>query len=238
MKFIKDLFVELIAAVLVAILAIIIAIILTDCSYAAITAPEYAKPGELVRVTSDTEADWIVAPEEYNRTSYVDSNKKTLVIANPKEGTVYLFAATIDPETQEPKAYCWKLIISEQAPETDEKVDPTPIPKPVEIVFPHTVTNAIRDIDSPNKENGVKALLDVLKSTVGFIDNGSVTTPAGARETIRRNWTMKAATVSPDTETLWAPVLIEVFKPLAVNDVKSVRESLNTLIKALEGANE
>ena len=243
MKELKDItaafFGEIVVGAVVVTLSIALAYAITGCiSYAAITAPEYAKPGELVRVTSDTEADWIVAPEEYNRTSYIDSNKKTLVIANPKEGTVYLFAATADPETQEPKAYCWKLIITEQAPETDDKVDPAPTPKPVEIVFPQTVTNAIRDIDSPNKENEVKALLDVLKSTVGFIDNGSVTTPAGARETIRRNWTIRAAAISPETETIWAPVLIQVFKPLATNDVKNVKESLNTLIKALEGTNE
>lgn len=235
MKYVKEIIAELV--VLAIGVGIIVAVV--NCmSFAAITAPEYAKPGELVRVTSDTEADWIVAPEEYNRTSYVDSNKKTLVIANPKVGTVYIFAATVDSETQEPKAYCWKLIITEQAPETDDKVDPAPTPKPVEIVFPQTVTDAIKNIDSPNKEAEIKSLLYVLKSTVGFIDNGSVTTPAGARETIRRNWTMKAAAISPDTETIWAPVLIQVFKPLATNDVKNVKESLNTLIKALEGTNE
>lgn len=235
MRFIKELLAEIVIGLTLAVLAIVVA---SRVAHAAITAPEYAKPGELVRVTSDTEADWIVAPEEYNRTAYIDSNKKTLVIANPKEGTVYLFAATVDPETQEPKAYCWKLIITEQAPETDDKVDPAPTPKPVEIVFPQTVTDAIRDVNSPTKESDMKALLDVLKSTAGFIDNGSITTPAGARETIRRNWTMKSAAISPDTETMWAPVLIQVFKPLATNDVKNVKESLNTLIKALEGTNE
>lgn len=239
MKSLKNLFGDVLMAVGIVMIVTAITSIVCKCvSYAAITAPEYAKPGELVRVTSDTEADWIVAPEEYNRTSYVDSNKKTLVIANPKEGTVYIFAATVDSETQEPKAYCWKLIITEQAPETDDKVDPAPTPKPVEIVFPQTVTDAIDSIDSPNKEKEVTGLLDVLKSTIAFIDNGSVTTPAGARETIRRNWTIRAAAISPDTETIWAPVLIQVFKPLATNDVKNVKESLNTLIKALEGANE
>lgn len=235
MKFIKELLAEIVIGLALAVLAIVVA---SQVAHAAITAPEYAKPGELVRVTSDTEADWIVAPEEYNRTSYIDSNKKTLVIANPKEGTVYIFAATVDSETQEPKAYCWKLIITEQAPETDDKVDPAPTPKPVEIVFPQTVTDAIKNIDSPNKDAEIKSLLYVLKSTVGFIDNGSVTTPAGARETIRRNWTIRAAAISPDTETIWAPVLIQVFKPLATNDVKNVNVSLSTLIKALEGTNE
>lgn len=235
MKYVKEIIAELV--VLAVGVGIIIAVV--NCmSLAAITAPESARPGELVKVTSDVEADWVVQPDEYNQTAYIDSNKKTLVIANPKEGTVYIFAATVDSETQEPKAYCWKLIITEQAPEMDDKVDPAPTPKPVEIVFPQTVTDAIKNIDSPNKDAEIKSLLYVLKSTVGFIDDGSVTTPAGARETIRRNWTIRAAAISPDTETIWAPVLIQVFKPLATNDVKNVKESLNTLIKALEGTNE
>lgn len=230
---------EIVIGAVVVILSIALAYAITGCvSYAAITAPESARLGELVKVTSDVEADWVVQPDEYSQTAYIDSNRKTLVLANPKPGTVYIFAATTDVETNSPKAFCWKLIITEQAPETDDKVDPAPTPKPVEIVFPQTVTNAIRDISTANKESELKSLLDVLKSTVGFIDNGSVTSPAGARETIRRNWTIKAAAVSPDTETIWAPVLIEVFKPLATNDVNSVRESLDTLIKALEGTNE
>ena len=221
--------------IIVILLIVVAGALLISCAcHATITAPEYAKPGELVMVTSDTEADWIVAPEEYNKTSYVDSNKKTLVLANPKPGTVYIFAATTDVETNSPKAFCWKLEITEQAPTGDEVIPP----KPIEIAFPQTVTDAIDSIDSPNKEKEVTGLLDVLKSTIAFIDNGSVTTPAGARETIRRNWTIRAAAISPDTEAIWAPVLIQVFKPLATNDVKNVKESLNTLIKALEGTNE
>ena len=225
--------------IIVILLIVVAGALLISCAcHAAITAPESARPGELVKVTSDVEADWIVQPDEYSQTAYIDSNRKTLVLANPKPGTVYIFAATTDAETNSPKAFCWKLEITEQAPETDDKVDPAPTPKPVEVVFPQTVTDAIKNIDSPNKDAEIKSLLYVLKSTIAFIDNGSVTTPAGARETIRRNWTIRAAAISPDTETIWAPVLIQVFKPLATNDVKNVKESLNTLIKALEGTNE
>ena len=211
--------------IIVILLIVVAGALLISCAcHAAITAPESARPGELVKVTSDVEADWIVQPDEYSQTAYIDSNRKTLVLANPKPGTVYIFAATTDAETN--------------SPETDDKVDPAPTPKPVEVVFPQTVTDAIKNIDSPNKDAEIKSLLYVLKSTIAFIDNGSVTTPAGARETIRRNWTIRAAAISPDTETIWAPVLIQVFKPLATNDVKNVKESLNTLIKALEGTNE
>ena len=199
-------------------------------SYAAITAPESARPGELVKVTSDVEADWIVQPDEYSQTAYIDSNRKTLVLANPKPGTVYVFAATVDEETKAPKAFCWKLEITEQAPTADEVIPP----KPIEIAFPQTVTDAIDSIDSPNKEKEVTGLLDVLKSTIAFIDNGSVTTTAGARETIRRNWILKANSVSKDTETLWAPVLIQIFKPLNDTDLQKVKGSLNECIKAME----
>ena len=113
--------------------------VFTCVSYAAITAPESARPGELVKVMSDVEADWVVQPDEYNQTAYIDSNRKTLVLANPKPGTVYIFAATTDAETKEPKAFCWKLEISEQAPTGDEVIPP----KPIEIGFPQTVTEAI-----------------------------------------------------------------------------------------------
>lgn len=231
MKFIKDFFAEIVIVLTVAILATAIAFAISGCmAYAALTAPEQVKPGELIRVTSDTEADWIVQPDEYRKTAYVDSNKKTLVLLGAKQGTVYVFAATV--VGGEPKAYCWKVEITEQAPEQDDVI-PVP-PEPVDIVFPQTVTNAVDSIDSPNKEKEVTGLLDVLKSTIAFIDNGSVTTPAGARETIRRNWTIKAANVSSDTEQNWAPVLIEIFKPLSTNDVKSIRENLLSLVKAME----
>ena len=204
--------------------------VFTCVSYAAITAPESARPGELVKVMSDVEADWVVQPDEYNQTAYIDSNRKTLVLANPKPGTVYIFAATTDAETKEPKAFCWKLEISEQAPTGDEVIPP----KPIEIGFPQTVTDAINSVDSPNKEKEKTDLLDVLKSTVAFINNGSVTTTAGARETIRRNWILKANSVSKDTETLWAPVLIQIFKPLNDTDLQKVKGALNECIKAME----
>ena len=205
-------------------------LLLCGLAYAAINAPESARPGELVKVTSDVEADWVVQPDEYNQTAYIDSNKKTLVLANPKPGTVYIFAATTDAETNSPKAFCWKLEISEQAPTGDEVIPP----KPIDIGFPQTVTDAIDSVDSPNKEKEKTELLDVLKSTVAFIDNGSVTTSAGARETIRRNWILKANSVSNDTETLWAPVLIQIFKPLNDTDLQKVKSALNECIKAME----
>lgn len=221
--------------IIVILLIVVAGALLISCAcHAAITAPESARPGELVKVTSDVEADWVVQPDEYSQTAYIDSNRKTLVLANPKPGTVYIFAATTDTETNSPKAFCWKLEITEQAPETDDKVDPAPTPKPVEIVFPQTVTDAIKNIDSPNKDAEIKSLLYVLKSTVGFIDNGSVTTSAGARETIRRNWILKANSVSKDTETLWAPVLIQIFKPLNDTDLQKVKGALNECIKAME----
>lgn len=231
MKFIKDFFAEIVIGLTVAILATAIAFAISGCmAYAAINAPERVKPGELIKVTSDTEADWIVQPDEYRKAAYVDSNKKTLVLLGAKQGTVYVFAATV--VGGEPKAYCWKVEVTEQAPEQDDVI-PVP-PEPVDVVFPQTVTDAIDSIDSPNKEKEVTGLLDVLKSTIAFIDNGSVTSTAGARETIRRNWTIKAANVSADTEQNWAPVLTEIFKPLSINDVKSIRENLLLLVKAME----
>lgn len=217
--------------IIVILLIVVAGALLISCAcHAAITAPESARPGELVKVTSDVEADWVVQPDEYSQTAYIDSNRKTLVLANPKPGTVYIFAATTDAETNSPKAFCWKLEITEQAPTGDEVIPP----KPIEIAFPQTVTDAINSVESSNKEKEKTELLDVLKSTVAFIDNGSVTTTAGARETIRRNWILKANSVSKDTETLWAPVLIQIFKPLNDTDLQKVKSSLNECIKAME----
>ncbi len=246
MKELKDItvafFGEIVVGAVVVILSIALAYAITGCfSYAAITAPESARPGELVRVTSDTEADWIVAPEEYNRTSYIDSNKKTLVIANPKEGTVYIFAATTDRDNS-PKAFCWRLEITDSAPDEpvpplnpDPDVQPEPPVKP-EPVFPETVALAAQDVESPNWDKERQNLVYVLNATITFIDNKSVLSPAGARETIRRNWTVRAATISADSETLWAPVLIKIFQPLNSTNIDEIKAALEQSVKALEGA--
>lgn len=197
---------------------------------AALVAPEFAKPGELVKVTSDEPADWVVQPDEYNATAYIDTNRKTLVLANAKPGTVYIFAATTDPETNEPKAFCWRLEISDSAP------DPKPEDvKPADVKFPQTVADALASVESENKDKERQGLVAVLNSTIGFIDAKSITTPAGARETIRRNWTVRAASISADTETNWAPVLIQIFAALTADNLPAVKTALEQAVAALGG---
>lgn len=219
------------------IFAILIALatLIQSVCYGALSGTEVAKPGELVRITSDVEADWIVQPDEYAQNVYVDSSKKTLVLASPVPGVVYIFAATVETEGNAPKAFCWRLVIDDKdvVPAPDKTVEPKPIIDPV---FPDTVIKSISELT--NKELTAKeqvAFTDVLKSTIGFIEQGSITTTAGARETIRRNWLVRSATVSTDTETRWTPILVELFKGIDKPGVKDVKKSLDAVLNAMEG---
>ena len=207
--------------------------LLANVCNAAITAPENIQPGDLARVVCDSEADWSVVPEEYSSMAYVDSNRKTLAISSPRPGTVYIFAATKD-ESGEPKGYVWKLTISEEAepnpaPEDDEDVAPEPDTK----LFPGNVIEAMDDVpDFTTAERDAFAY--VVGSTVEFIEQGAIRTVPGIRETIRRNWTIRAAHVSKTTETRWAPVMVLLFEQLESNDVKACRESLNVVLSAID----
>lgn len=212
-----------------------------DAATADLTAPQSAKPGTLVRIVSDSEADWIVQPDCYNVTAYIDSNRKTLVLSSPVQGTVYIFAATTDRDNS-PKAFCWRLEITDSAPDEpvpplnpDPDVQPEPPVKP-DPVFPETVALAADAVESPNWDKERQNLVYVLNATITFIENKSVLTPAGARETIRRNWTVHAATISADSETLWAPVLIQIFQPLNATNIDEIKAALEQSVKALEGA--
>lgn len=231
MKFIKEFFAEIVIGLTVAILAIAIAFFISGCvAHAAITAPESAKPGELVRVTSDVEADWIVQPDEYSANVYVDSNKKTLVLSSSTPGKVYIFAAT-NGEDNSPKAFCWTLTITPDAPDNPT---PSPTPTPVPDKYPSNVIKAINSIATDTVDKEKATFISVLKSTIGFINDGSIKTIAGARETIRRNWTLQTATVNTNATEDWQAVMELVFSSLS-DDIQAAKSQLETLLKAMEG---
>lgn len=209
-------------------LSLLLALLQTTSVWGAITAPESAKPGELVRVASDVEADWIVQPEEYSANVYVDSNKKTLVFASGQPGTVYIFAATSD-DGGAPKAQCWRLVITPDAPD-----NPAPVPN----AYPQTVTDAIAKIQSKTIDAEKQTFIKVLKSTAGFIDAGSINTPAGVRETIRRNWLLQTASVNPDAPTVWQDATDALMEALNAPELATAKQNVNALIEAMEGRNE
>lgn len=209
-------------------LSLLLALLQTTSVWAALTAPESAKPGELVRVASDVEADWIVQPEEYSANVYVDSNKKTLVFSSGQPGTVYIFAATAD-DGGAPKAQCWRLVITPDAPD-----NPVPVPN----AYPKTVIDAISRIQSKTIDAEKQTFIKVLKSTAGFIDSGSINTPAGVRETIRRNWLLQTASVNPDAPTVWQDATDALMEALNAPELATAKKNINALIEAMEGRNE
>lgn len=209
-------------------LSLLLALLQTTSVWAALTAPESAKPGELVRVASDVEADWIVQPEEYSANVYVDSNKKTLVFASGQPGTVYIFAATSD-DGGAPKAQCWRLVITPDAPD-----NPAPVPN----AYPKTVIDAISRIQSKTIDAEKQTFIKVLKSTAGFIDSGSINTPAGVRETIRRNWLLQTASVNPDAPTVWQDATDALMEALNAPELATAKKNVNALIEAMEGRDE
>ena len=197
------------------------------------------RPGELVKIASAAPADWIVQPDEFARSVYIDTNKKTLVISSPTAGTAYIFAASADGE--QPLAQCWRLTFDPTAPDVrplppvNPEPAPDPAPEPAPDLFPNNVTDAIGAVTSPSLSREKQAFSGVIRSTLEFIDAGSVTTPAGARETIRRNWLLQTAPINVSAPDAWKKPMELTLDALSVSDMATVRRRLSDLLNALEG---
>lgn len=73
-------------------------------------------------------------------------------------------------------------------------------------------------------------LADSFQQTVWAIDRGSVTTPAGARETLRKTWLFNGMTVNPQTVDNLAPLVTVISEKIDNTTLSSVKRDYNAVI--------
>ena len=214
-------------------LSILIVVLSPVATRASLTAPATASVGSLVGIKSDVPATvWTIQPAMNAVNMYVDSNGKTAVFTSPTPGTVYVFAAC--EQDGQLKSEVVKVRIVEG--HTPEPYDPTPNP-PISPLADR-VDKEVDKLDGSTKPAEIGAFLDVLRSTVKFLDNGQITSTAGIRETFRRNWQVQAATISPQSVTRWDNVWNVLFDGLDKTDPTKAKEQIEAVLREMEGGND
>lgn len=144
--------------------------LLSACaSLGAVTGPSEIRPGELVTFTSDVPGDFMVYPP--GKGSFAkDSNKTNLYFVSTKEGQYSLIHFGV--QDGNPVITTHDFIVGEVQPEPEP--EPSPVPD-------------VTKLNQAEKE----AVIYALTYTISSIDNGTVTTPQGARSTFKQALTQK-----------------------------------------------
>ena len=155
---------------------------------AAITAPDSVEAGRLAVCRSTAPATWAVYPQTYCNSYYVADNGCTCVFASPVKGVVTLMAATVNADggvdiTEH------ALYNGEAAPDDSDSTDKR---------NPDTIEGVIMAADVKATAADITALANAFTIVTQSIDNGAITTPAGARETFRAVWLREAAKTNPE----------------------------------------
>lgn len=212
------------------ILTLILVVLSPATIEASLTAPETASVGSLVGIKSDVPATvWTIQPAANAVNMYIDSNGKTAVFTSPTPGTVYVFAA-YEQDGQLKSDVARVRIVEGYTP---EPFDPTPNP-PISPLADR-VDREVDKLDGDTKPAEIEAFLDVLRSTVKFLDNGQISSTAGIRETLRRNWQVQAATISPQSVTRWDSVWNVLFDGLDKTDPTKAKEQIEAVLREMEG---
>ena len=152
---------------------------------AAISGAASCNAGELAVIRSDVEATWTVYPANYSASYAVSNDGLTLYFASPKEGEVTIIAASV----KEGKAVIDSHTLYNGVPAPD--VEPVPVPEPAPEPAPETIESIVK-IQAKDKDPAeLSALADSFAVVIDGIDRGTITTPAGARETFRAIWADK-----------------------------------------------
>ncbi len=218
-------------------LSILIVVLSPVATTANLTAPATASVGSLVRIDSDEPAViWTIQPAQYSASMYVDSNGKAAVLTIPTAGTVYVFAAR-EGEAGQLLSDCVKIEITDND-KIDvvpfPPVDPVPAPEPRPLTFVEQVKAEVDNLDGDKKDAEKEAFLSVLDATVKFVDNGQVRTTTGIRETIRRNWQLRAITIAPDVYSRWESVTNTLLDGLDKDNPANAKKQLIDVIAALK----
>ena len=156
---------------------------------AALSGAASCNAGELAVIRSDVEATWTIYPANYSASYAVSNDGLTLYFASPKEGEVTIIAASV----KEGKAVIdsHTLYNGVPAPIPTPEPTPVPVPEPTPEPAPETIESIVK-IQAKDKDPAeLTALADSFAAVVDGIDRGTITTPAGARETFRAIWADK-----------------------------------------------
>lgn len=131
---------------------------------ATLTAPERADAGRLQKVTSDVQGDWLIYPPDAADLAK-DSDEKTLYFVGRRdcELTVIFFGV----EKSKPVITQTTVIIG---PVPEPTPEPSPAPVPV--------------VTLSDREKAAAGL--ALNTVIMEIEDGTITTPAGARSTFKQ----------------------------------------------------
>ena len=154
---------------------------------AAISGAASCNAGELAVIRSDVEATWTIYPANYSASYAVSNDGLTLYFASPKEGEVTIIAASV----KDGKAVIDSHTLYNGVPAPDVEPVPVPVPEPEPEPAPETIESIVK-IQAKDKDPAeLSALADSFAAVIDGIDRGTITTPAGARETFRAIWADK-----------------------------------------------
>lgn len=201
---------------------------------AALTGADACKAGNLAVIRSDVEAVWSVYPQSYSGSYAVSDDGRTLYFASPKEGEITIIAASVNDGKAVIDTHT--LYYGIDAPEPGPTPEPKPMPKP------ETLESQVMDAADCLDNGDLTALAESFESVVDSINRGTVTTPAGARETFRAVWTAAGAAVSTETLNRCEPILtkisglvdntsLETLKNDYTRVAKSLRECIKPVVK-------
>ena len=152
---------------------------------AAISGAASCNAGELAVIRSDVEATWTIYPANYSASYAVSNDGLTLYFASPKQGEVTIIAASV----KDGKAVIDSHTLYNGVPAPD--VEPAPIPEPTPEPAPETIESIVKIQANDKDPAELTALADSFAAVIDGIDRGTITTPAGARETFRAIWADK-----------------------------------------------
>ena len=155
---------------------------------AAITAPDTVETGRLAVCRSTTPATWAVYPQTYCNCYYITDDGRTCIFASPTKGVVTIMAATVNDDGGVDMAE-HTLYNGEAAPDDADNADRRK---------PDTIEGVIAAADVKATAAELTALANAFTIVTQSIDNGAITTPAGARETFRAVWLREAAKTNPE----------------------------------------
>ena len=203
------------------------AVLVGTICYAKITAPSGINAGELAVAKSDESATWTVFPAEYKTAIYVADEGKTCIFASPIEGEVTLLAASISEGKiilSEHKIYNGVPIPDKQDSDEEE----TPQPKQ------ETLTSIIEDFKAEVTADDYTPMLTAFESTVSGIERGTITTPAGARETFRAIYIQEAGKEKPEILKTFTPLLNDLSPKIDNTSLESIKTDYQKIIEAIK----
>ena len=199
---------------------------------AAITGAVTSGAGELAIINSDREAAWSVSPAEHMASYAVSDDGKTVYFASPKPGAVTFYAASVVDGL--PNIESYTLYNGVEAP--DDK-DPTPAPV-LPTPEPETVKTVIDKTDTGATADDYNALANAFEAVVSGIDRGTITTPAGARETFRALWLQMAAKTNPAAIGNFSGLLDALSAKIDNTDLQAIRKDYGDIVTDLRVKSE